>query len=354
MGVIPDPASVEDEWIPAIRIAQSAWFLRGHEYVSGVPVVRWFRRIAADEDWFAKEFHPAVPRVVPSLIVESSETIDGLRDYHTAAGNPIECDGSGVSFWFTLRAICSSFSTLTVASACSRYRWWILPFVFSTCDGAAIRSVDFESGDVANFMDAGRGFLSSARGTRASFLSLCFWIDVGAIICLCCFALYKMWKMRDRRMKWCGPSMDDGEAGSLGIPNGTPAAGNLISPICISRPIMMPEVPPPAGVGAFFGPPDVSVVVSHRSSLLEPDDEGDGAFSSISGRRRCLAAVRPPSTVTKCCARKISPPDGTSRPLVAHPCLAEDGMSNLPLGDEVARVGDSPNRTPGTGGCAYL
>ena len=354
MDVTPDPAYVEDEWILDIRIAQAAWPLRCPEYVGELPAVRLFRRIAADEDWPMTEFPADVPNVWPSLILESSETIDGSRDCPTAAENPIEGDDSGVSARYTLRAMRYAFSSLTVAAACARYRWRILPFVFSKGDGAVIWIVDFESCHVANFTAVCRGFLSIAHGTWNIALSLFFWIDGGVIISLFCFALYNLWKMRGRCLKCRERSMAGSETGSLGSPNGTPAAGNLISPIRISSPSLLHEVPPPACVGAFSDSPAASVVVFRRSSLLKPGDDWAGAFSSISSRQRCLAAVRPPSPVAKCCARKISPAGGTSCPPAALPCLEEEGISTLLRGDEIAMIDDSPNRTHGTGGSTYL
>lgn len=95
--------------------------------------------------------------------------------------------------------------------------------------------------------------------------------------------------------------------------------------------------------------------VSSISRFAAPVGGGGGVFSATSRAVRCLKAMnKDADPTTTRCAHIIFPSGDGDRPFASLPCYAEDTYHVILLGYEVIMAGDTPQRTPGTGGASAL
>ena len=175
IDVIPDPSSTNDEWHSAIRASRAVWFVRDSPHVPDLPIERWFKRIAADEDWFMRESPPALPlraSVDPSQFSEPNQRTTFIPD---AILGETAIDNDAQAAWLAFRTISTDASSQIALLFCSLLLCWAIPVLFRSSTGAAIWILGKDDGPLPNFTAASRDVLAIAHGAWSSFLK--FYVD---------------------------------------------------------------------------------------------------------------------------------------------------------------------------------
>ena len=173
----------------ALAESQGGWVLRYPVYVPTIPAIRWFKKVARDEEWLVSGLRPARP--MSSNLLANAQTTHVQAELNELENMP---EGPTVSVLaesddptsFSMSIASSDVSSCVSVMFYSRYRCLDLPDIVGLGTGSAMWKYNSIDGHMADVTAFGLEFADSAHSVWETFKSTCFgFCPSTCLVCAC-------------------------------------------------------------------------------------------------------------------------------------------------------------------------